>query len=115
MNNDFKYWYGMSDPAILEIVGSFIRKTRLSQNLTQQDISEIAGINRSTLIQIEKGKGGTLLSFIQILRALKQMQLLEVFEVKQELSPLQLAKVEMKRRQRAGKKTSEKNKPESAW
>lgn len=49
MDKDTRYWYGMSDPAILEISGNFIQKTRLSKNNTQQAISEVAGINRSTL------------------------------------------------------------------
>jgi len=104
----------MSDPAILEVLGNFIQKTRLSKNKTQQTISEIAGMNRSTLVQIEKGNGSTLLSFVQVLRALEQLHLLETFEVKQEISPLQLAKLEMKQRLRARKKTSS-NKPKSDW
>ena len=95
-------------------MGNFIRKTRLSKNKTQQAISEIAGINRTTLVQIEKGYGSTLLSFIQVLRALEQFHLLDTFVVKQEISPLQLAEIEMKKRLRARKKTSS-NKPKSDW
>ena len=74
-------WYAMSDPAILEILGSFIQKTRLQQNKTQQQVAEAAGINRSTLVQIENGGGSTLLSFIQILSALEQLPLLKSFEI----------------------------------
>ncbi len=114
MERDARYWYGMSDPAILEILGNFIQKTRLNRNKTQQEISDFAGINRSTLVQIEKGNGSTLLSFIQVLRALEQLHLLEAFEVKQEISPLQLAKIEMEKRQRASKKATP-NKPKSNW
>ncbi|MBX3007682.1 MAG: helix-turn-helix domain-containing protein [Melioribacteraceae bacterium] len=110
-----KYWYGMSDPAIIEVMGNFVKKTRLNQNRTQQALSEAAGINRSTLVQLEKGKGGTLLSLIQILRALGQLHLFEIFEIKQELSPLQLAEIEMKKRRRASKDISQNNKPKSAW
>lgn len=105
----------MSDPAAIEVLGAFIRKTRLMQNRTQQEVSEAAGINRSTLVQLEKGNGGTMLSFIQILRALRQLQLLEIFEVKQELSPLQLAEIEKKKRQRARSKPFQNNKPKSTW
>jgi transcriptional regulator with XRE-family HTH domain len=115
MNNSSKLWYSMSDPAILKVLGNFIRRARLNQNRTQQDVSEAAGINRSTLVQIEQGNGSTLLSFIAVLRTLEQLHLLDVFEVKQELSPLQLAEIEMKNRQRASKKTPQNNKPESAW
>ncbi len=114
MNTYSKYWHGMSDPALLGVLGNFIRKTRLRQNKTQQSLAEAAGINRSTLVQIEKGKGGTLLSLVQILRALEQLQLLEVFDIQQEISPLQLAEMEMKQRKRAGR-NKPLTKPESTW
>ena len=101
MEKDIKYWHAMSDPAILEVLGNFIKQTRLQQNKTQQQVAVAAGINRSTMVQIENGGGGTLLSFIQIVRALGQLQLFQNFEVKQQLSPLQLAKIDRKKRQRA--------------
>jgi transcriptional regulator with XRE-family HTH domain len=106
----------MSDPAILGLLGSFIQQTRLQQNKTQQQVAVAAGINRSTMVQIEKGGGGTLLSFIQILRALEQLPLFQHFEIKQQISPLQLAKIDQKKRQRASnKKTSPIKKPSSNW
>jgi transcriptional regulator with XRE-family HTH domain len=109
-------WYAMSDPAILKVLGSFIKQTRLQQNKTQQQVAAVAGINRSTLVQFENGGGGTLLSFIQILRSLEQLQLLQDFEFKQILSPLQLAKIEQKKRQRASrKKNTIIQKPKSDW
>ena len=109
-------WYAMSDPAILEILGSFIQKTRLQQNKTQQQVAEAAGINRSTLVQIENGGGSTLLSFIQILRALEQLPLLQSFEIRQQLSPLQLAKMDHKKRLRARKPNATPlEKPKSNW
>jgi DNA-binding XRE family transcriptional regulator len=97
-------WYAMSDPAILKVLGNFIKQTRLQQNKIQHQVAAAAGINRSTLVQFENGGGGTLLSFIQILRSLEQLQLLQDFEFKQRLSPLQLAKIEQKKRQRASRK-----------
>jgi len=115
MDRNSNQWYGISDPALLEKMGDFVRKTRLNQNKTQQKIAEIAGVNRSTLIQIEKGAGGTLLSFIQILRALEQLHVLEIFEIKQELSPLKLAEMEMKMRRRASRKMDTGEKTKSSW
>lgn len=116
MEKNTKNWYAMSDPAILEFLGYAIQQTRLQQNKTQQQVAVAAGINRSTLVQIEKGSGGTLLSFIQILRALEQLQLFQVFEVRQQLSPLLLAKIDQKKRQRASsKKNSEVKNLKSDW
>jgi transcriptional regulator with XRE-family HTH domain len=116
MEKAIKHWYAMSDPAILDVLGHFIQQTRLQQNKTQQQVAAAAGINRSTMVQIENGGGGTLISFIQILRALEQLQLFQIFEIRQQLSPLQLAKIDQKKRQRASnKKTTGVEKPKSDW
>jgi transcriptional regulator with XRE-family HTH domain len=116
MEKPGKYWYAMSNPAILEVIGSYIQETRLQQNKTQQQVADAAGINRSTLVQIENGGGGKLLTFIQVLRALEQLHLLQSFEVSRQISPLQLAKIEQQKRQRAGRKKKPGNdKPQTDW
>lgn len=116
MEKSIKYWHALSDPAILEQLGEFVKQTRLQQNKTQQQVAIAAGINRSTMVQIEKGAGGTLLSFVQVLRALEQLQIFEHFEIKQQFSPLQLAKLEQNKRQRAStKKDSQTKKTKSDW
>jgi transcriptional regulator with XRE-family HTH domain len=117
MEKGTKYWHAMSDPALLELLGRYIQQTRLQQNRTQQQVATAAGINRSTMVQIENGSGATMLSFIQILRALEQLQMFENFEPKQQLpSPLELAKMEQKKRQRAStKKEAQVKNPESDW
>ena len=96
-------WYAMSDAALLELIGQYIKDSRLKQNKTQQQIAESAGVNRSTIVLLEKGSGGTLSSLIQVLRSLGQLELLEIFKVERTLSPLQLAKLEQNQRQRAGR------------
>jgi transcriptional regulator with XRE-family HTH domain len=116
MEKTVTYKYAMSDPAILQVLGDFIQQTRLKQNKTQQQVAAAAGVNRSTIVQIENGGGGTLLSFIQILRSLDQLHLFQNFEISQQFSPLQLAKVEQQKRQRASnKKQPENNKSKSDW
>lgn len=116
MEKNIKYWHAMSDPAILELLGTYIQQIRLQQNKTQQQVATAAGINRSTMVKIENGGGGSMISFVQILRALEQLQILEHFEVKQQISPLQLAKLEQNKRQRASsKKEGQHKKPKSDW
>lgn len=116
MEKSIKYWHSMSDPALLEMLGKYIQQVRLQQNKTQQQVATAAGLNRTTVVQIEKGAGGTMISFVQILRALEQLQILEHFEVKPQISPLQLAKLEQNKRQRASaKKESPIKKPKSDW
>lgn len=91
----------LSDKAIIASIGSFIKESRLGQNKTQQELAEMAGINRSTLVQIESGGGGGLLTFVQILRALDQLHVFQDFERTEQISPLLLAKIQRKKRQRA--------------
>ncbi|MCB0430978.1 MAG: helix-turn-helix transcriptional regulator [Flavobacteriales bacterium] len=98
-----KTWRSMSDPAILVQLGEFVRRNRLQQNKTQAQLAEEAGINRSTLVEVEQGKGCNLITFVQLLRALQQLQVLEAFEEQPAISPLKLAEEELKRRQRAGR------------
>lgn len=107
-------WFAMSDSALLELLGEFIRQTRLDQNKTQSGLSESAGINRSTLVQIEQGKGGNLLTFIQVLRALGKLEMLSAFESKSAISPLMLAEFERKKRKRA-RPSSSPDSPKSYW
>ena len=97
-NND---WNAMSDGAIILEIGRFIRHHRLEKNLTQARVAETAGVNRWTLNKIEKGKPISLLTLISVLRALDMLPTLDVFKVSTQLSPIQLAKLEQKKRQRA--------------
>ena len=105
----------MSDSAIVETIGSFIRHNRLQQNLTQLQLSKEAGINRSTLSQFENGTSSNILTFISLLRALKLMAVLDVFQAEQEISPLQLAKIDQSRRKRASSKEADDNTSKSDW
>lgn len=91
----------LSDKAIIASIGAYIKECRLDQNKTQQELAESAGINRSTLVQIESGGGGGLLTFVQILRALDQLQVFKNFEHTEQISPLLLAKIQRNKRQRA--------------
>jgi transcriptional regulator with XRE-family HTH domain len=95
-----------TDTGILIQVGIFVKEMRISQNKTQQQIADACGINRSTYIQIENGKGSSMLHFLQVLRALNALHLLHTFETQTQISPIALAKMQQKKRQRASKSTS---------
>lgn len=94
-------WSESSDVALQAVIGQFIQETRLKQNKNQKQVADAAGINRSTLSQIENGGGGTVLSMLQILRVLNQLQFLDYFLIQPKVSPIQLAKLEQKKRKRA--------------
>jgi len=110
-------WTATSDTAIMEKMGAFVRHHRLLQNKTQEQLAREAGIVRSTLSLFERGENTSLLVFIQLLRSLKLLNLLREFQVRQQVSPLQLAKLEQSKRLRARQKVSVKKRsnPESNW
>jgi transcriptional regulator with XRE-family HTH domain len=101
MENISINWNEMSDTSVLEQIGRFVQQSRLRQNKSQQQVADAAGVNRTTLSQIENGKGGTLSSLIQILRVLNQLSFVKVFQVEDRPSPMYLATLEMKKRKRA--------------
>ena len=105
----------MSDDAIVANLGEFVKHHRLEQNKTQSQVAEQAGINRLTLIEFERGKRISIITFIQLLRALNLLHMLEQFKINPQLSPIQLAEMEQAKRKRATrtKKTSKKTK--SNW
>jgi transcriptional regulator with XRE-family HTH domain len=109
-------WYSMSDPAIATQLGAYLRQIRLQQNLTQQQVAEKAGLSRSAISEMENGKTATsLLTIIQVLRALQQFHLFENWKVAGQISPLQMAKLTGKERLRASGITVKNNKEESEW
>ncbi len=108
-------WLAMTDKALLKQIGDFIQYHRLQQNKTQGQLAEEAGINRTTLSTLENGKHANVLTLVQVLRALNQLQVLQVFEVNREISPLKLAEMQQAYRKRASGKTDETDIPESDW
>jgi len=104
----------MSDVAIVHQVGSYLKHIRLQQNKTQHQLAELAGLNRWTISQVEKGESITLTSLVQILRALDILYVLNDFEVSNEVSPLEYAKLKRQQKQRARGKNSP-NKEDVGW
>jgi transcriptional regulator with XRE-family HTH domain len=102
-------WYAMSDKALLQVVGEFLKQIRLQQNKTQHEVALASGMVRSTLVQMEKGGGGRLMSLIQVMRTLGQLHLFKYFEVGQQISPLELARLEQAKRERARHRTNTKD------
>ena len=115
MEKSNNYWHEMSNSAILETIGQFLKETRLQQNKTQQQLASVAGINRFTVVQMENGKSGTLTSFIQLMRGLEQLHLFQHFQPPHQISPLELAKLEQSTRHRARNKKKPNNEIESDW
>ena len=108
-------WVSMTDKSIISVIGEYIKQQRLLQNKTQSAIAESAGINRWTMSKIENGEPISLMSLIQILRALDLLEILNIFETKTQISPLELAKLEKQKRQRASTTSEVDTQSKSEW
>lgn len=106
----------LSDTAIVTQIGDFVKNTRIQQNKTQAQLALASGLNRYTIGKIENGESITLSSLIQILRSLQQLHLLENFQFKEQISPLEYAKLKKKQqKERVRSKNSSKQKEDLGW
>ncbi len=94
----------MGNEAIQAELGLRLRRERLNQNITQAILAKQAGISRRTLVAAEKGEGTTLLTLIRLLRGLEKLAQLDQFLPEPPISPIQLAKLKGKVRQKASGK-----------
>lgn len=94
-------WVSMSDKALIDTIGHFIQHNRLSQNKAQSIVASDAGISRSTLSLIERGEKVSLNSLIKILRVLDLLYIMDIFKIDNEISPIEYAKIQKNKRQRA--------------
>ncbi len=91
----------LNNQAVLTEIGQRVRRERLNQNTTQAKLAQFAGVSRRVILDLEAGKGCGLSSFIEILRALRKLDQLDSLLPDPGISPLQLAKLKGKARQRA--------------
>jgi len=99
----------MADPSIVKEIGKSLKQIRLNKNLSQEQIANKSGLDRATIIRMESGRAVTLLTLVQVLRALDRLSILNVFLQEPEISPIKLLKLQEKQRQRARSKKSIKN------
>ena len=116
--NDISYdnWNVMSDKALIEQIGKFVQWHRLNQNKSQEQVAEAAGMSRSTLSLLERGEKVRIDSLIQVLRVLDLLYIIDVFKIKEQISPLEYAKLQKNRRKQASpKKSDTENKDDLGW
>lgn len=105
----------MSDKAIEAELGQRIKALRLRRNITQQALAEATALSLNTIKALEMGKG-KLASVIAVLRELGALQELDNFIPASTISPLQLARMQGKVRQRAtGTRGQDESREEDEW
>ena len=84
-----------TDKAILQEIGERVKSYRLQANYTQKQLAAKAGLSSYTLQKLEYGESANLSTFIQVIRALGQIeQLAKLLEPMEQISPLELLKEE---------------------
>lgn len=72
-------------------LGNRVRVVRKLRKMTQQELAERANVSRSAIKYLESGKGSSLATFLNVLRALDlDENLEEIFAVVSTISPLLL-------------------------
>ena len=101
---DMKKIEEMGNEEIRAVMGRRLKRERLNQNIIQAQLAEQAGVSRRTLVAAEKGEGTTLETLIRLLRGLGKLGQLDQFLPEPPISPIQLAKLNGKVRQKASGK-----------
>ena len=92
---------GWTDDAILAEMGDRLRRERLDRNLTQAELAERSGVSVKTIRKVEDGHNSSATTLIRLLRALGLIGRIDVLLPEPGLSPVQIAKLRGKVRQRA--------------
>jgi len=90
----------VSAAQLCEQIGERLKQVRLNRNITQEYIAQSIGISRRTVINAEKGQV-TLENLVAMLQVLGLARQLDAFLPPQPVSPVQLARLQGSKRQRA--------------
>ncbi len=90
----------LTDSALLREFGNRIARTRLDQNLTQQELADTSSVGVSTVKRLEAGGGTTLTNVLRVLRALDLLDALDQAVPESIPSPIQQASLQGRRRKR---------------
>lgn len=94
----------MQEEEILKKIGAKLKEVRLAVNMKQKELSEKSGLSMFSISQMETGHNTSVLSLVQVLRALDRMDLLEPFLKEREVDAELLEKFmqsQLPQRQRA--------------
>lgn len=91
----------LTDETVLAELGQRLARTRLSRNISQAELATEAGVAKTTVERLERGDGIQLESLIRILRALGQLDRLDVVISESLPSPIERLDNRGKERRRA--------------
>ena len=108
-------FYTLSDKGIEDELGRRIKALRLRKNITQKELADATTLSLNTIKALESGSG-KLSTVIAILRELGALDHIDSFIPEPSVSPLQLARMQGKQRERAsGGRRKQQPKDEAEW
>lgn len=78
-----------TDPELMQMLGRRLKALRKSQELTLNEVAQRASLNKSTVVQAEKGRNPTLLTILRLLRVYGRAGVVADIIPEPELSPLE--------------------------
>jgi transcriptional regulator with XRE-family HTH domain len=105
----------VSDDAVMKELGRRIAQLRIDSNYTQEYLAERAGVGKSTLERLERGKQVQTTSLVRVLRSLGQLDVLEGLLPATDIRPMDLLRLKKNRRQRARSSLYEIPPPAASW
>ncbi len=91
----------LTEPEILVELGGRLRRYRLQQNVTQEDLARKAGVGTRTIRKLESGGDVQMSTITRILRALGRLDALDAFLPAPGISPMELLRSGGRERRRA--------------
>lgn len=91
----------LTEQEILSELGRRLKRTRLSQNVTQHELAERAGVSLRTVSAAESGGDIRLSTLVRLLRALGKLGGIDALLPAPQVSPLELVERRGRQRQRA--------------
>lgn len=108
-------YYAMTNKGVAAEVGSRVKSLRLRRNLTQRQVAEATALSLNAIKALEAGKA-KLTTLIAVLRELGALDGVDALVPEISISPLQLARQQGKKRQRAtGTRGSRRHKDKASW
>ena len=123
MRCNIRYFYSYMDlyahtnDAIMRQIGSKLKELRIEKNMKQAELADASGVSVFTISSVENGKTTSLLTIVQLLRALEHLDYLNSFFQEETISPIAYAKLLKNNKKKIRVKTSntEINKGNLEW
>lgn len=98
-------------------IGSKLKELRIEKNMKQTELADASGVSVFTISSVENGKTTSLLTIVQLLRALEHLDYIDAFFQEEMISPIAYAKLlkNNKKKIRVKSSSTETNKDDPEW